>query len=1397
MYLGIDIGSLYLSIVLMNEDGKVVKSIYEPHKGSPLAVLQSKLQDISLADVLGCAKTGSGSKKITGIGSFIDPVVAQLDGVRTFTGDAKNIIVIGAGSFTLIRTNDRGEYLKHTSNSACASGTGAFLDQQAMRLKFKPEELPAKAECAKNCPSVATRCAVFAKSDIIHLQQEGFLPEDIAAGLCHGLGRSAIDQLLQGRQISGKTVMVGGVAKNSQVVKSVAKRLNMPINVPECPELIGAIGAALYAKGHGESANMQLSDIQVMEEERKKVLRAPLELKHSNYPDFTYHDFYIDETETETAIIKPLEDKAYSVALGIDIGSTSTKCTLMTTDKEMLAIYYTATRGNPIKAIKNLFKAISASEKKNNVSFNVVGVGTTGSGRKFIKKVINADTECDEITAHAKAATFIDPNVDTILELGGQDAKFTQLQNGVVYNSIMNYVCAAGTGSFIEEQAKKLGISVWDYADFVMGEEAPFTSDRCTVFMERDLETLMTAGYTKKEIASSVLFSVRDNYLNKVVGGFGIGKHVYFQGATARNKALVAAFEQEIGRPISVSPYCHVTGAMGMSLSVIERNVQNSSFCGFGFAEEETVTTTENCELCSSQCTTTVVTTGSEEVKWGFKCGRDDDDDGPVRRKLPEYDLFKFRNKLLHTIGKKDIEHKRGVVTAPMSLTTFEYAPFWRAFFAELDYELILSPLSTSDTMVAGEQLKTAEFCAPVVLALGQARSAFALQSNFYFMPYMIREQKTSDFSNSHFCPHVQSYPSLIKALFPEIDDKKMLCPVFDRENPERYTTNMLFKEFGLKMDIRAGQVKRALRAGVAANKEFQTACLDAGIERLKEIEKSDKMGVVVVGRPYNTVDPILSLNLPKKIAEKGIVVFPVEFVPAEPKKSAADWPNMYWTYGQRILSAARTISNHKNLFGVFLTSFSCGPDSYLLSYFKDIMAEVKKPYLTLQLDAHGADAGYLTRIEAAIEAFKAWEPKEKKTEVVRGEVSGALKNVKTVFVPAMDPIICHLFAGAFRRFGYESKVVEENQETLAYGLKHCSGGECMPCPSTLGGFIHAIKSSNIKPENAALFMPTTDGPCRFGQYNVLHSIALKKLGMEKATILSPSSQNAYQGLPPKLRKLMWDAIVVGDVMHKVVNKIRPYEINTGETDAVLARYRKLIEEEFAKDEKKADLPGVFGEFVKTCKAIKTERFGTRPLIGVVGEIYVRCSEFSNNNVIKEIENLGGEAFRTSTAEWILYTGFLQKYLTKGTFKIKERLEAYLKNKFFHGREAIFVDIARDIIRDRIDPDIEKVVKAGGKYVPYEYQTEAILTFGRSVLMIEEENVKAIVNVAPTFCMPGVFTSSMFFSIEEKYGVPVICNFYDGSGDPNAALVPHLHYLRERLAKEMGKITQKTSAAAA
>ncbi|TET33332.1 MAG: hypothetical protein E3J72_17300 [Planctomycetota bacterium] len=1392
MYLGIDIGSLYLSLAILDEQGNLVRNAYEAHRGNPMGVLRGKLDEISLSEIVGCAKTGSGATKIAGIGPFIDSVVAQLDGTRAYINDARNIVAIGAGSFTLIRTNERGEYSKHSSNLACASGTGAFLDQQALRLEFKPEELHLKAACAKSCPSVATRCAVFAKSDIIHLQQAGFEPEDIAAGLCRGLGRSAIDQLLQGRAISGKTVMIGGVARNPEVVKAVEKRIGMKIQVPERPELTGAIGAALYAKNSARPARIVINKISVKEEEgqKKKVIRPPLELKLSDYPEFKYHDFHIDGNETEAALVQELiPGEVYPIALGIDIGSTSTKCTLVTPDREMLAIYYRATAGNPIQAVKHLFSAIRETERRTGASFQVIGAGTTGSGRKFIRKVVGADIELDEITAHARAATFIDPEVDTIIELGGQDAKFTQLQNGIVYNSVMNYVCAAGTGSFIEEQAKKLDISIWEYADFVMGMQAPFTSDRCTVYMERDLEALMAAGYSKREIAAAVLFSVRDNYLNKVVDGLHIGDRVYFQGATARNKALVAAFEEELGKPIAVSPYCHVTGALGMSLMVLDEVKGESTFRGIGFANEETVTTREQCTFCTNECAITVVTMGNGCVKWGFKCGRDDADTGPVRKKLPEYDLFKLQKKLQRSIGARKIADKRGVVAAPRSLTSYGYLPFWRAFFAELGYELKISPPSTNETLVAGESMKTAEFCAPVVLGLGHARAVTEMDADYYFFPYMIREEQRQGFSNSHFCPHVQSHPALVKALFPDIHENRLLRPVFELNRSERFSVNLLMKDLGPKLGVRQDEVRSALRAGKTALSEFNARCLDAGRERLAEVEREGKMAVVVVGRPYNTIDSILSLDLPKKIAEKGITVFPVEFVPLNYGRTAEDWPGMYWAYGQTILAAADVIRDHPNLFGVFLTNFSCGPDSYLLSYFKHIMAGRRKPHVTLQLDAHGADAGYLTRIEAAIEAFRAWRPDEA-ARPTRHVINKKLTRDHTLFMPVMDSIISPLFAASFRRFGYKCEVLDESEEILALGLKHCSGGECLPCPSTLGGFLQKVKDSGVPPQRTALFMPMATGPCRFGQYHVLQSLAFKKLGMDGVVVITPSSENAYGGLSSPLRKLLWDAVVVGDIMHKVGSKIRPYEMEEGQTDNVLAYYQKELETQFAR-ERGADIPGALGAFVRDVTAIRTHELGSRPLIGVVGEIYVRSADFSNGFLVREIERLGGEALQASIAEWILYTDFITKYLMKGTFKIRQRLYAYLKNKFFHSREKFYTDIAGELLRDRLDPPMEHVMEKGGRYVPYEFQGESILTLGRTVIMIEEEGVQAVVNASPTFCMPGTFTSGMFPTIEERYGVPIICNFYDGSGEPNRSLIPHLHYLRERLAGVLPKAADK------
>jgi predicted CoA-substrate-specific enzyme activase len=470
-YLGVDVGSLYAGIVLLDQNGNVQKQAYVRHHGEPLNAIEKTLKDFPLETVTNVARTGSGGESIPLPGKYINAVVAGVEGVQKLDPEVRNIISIGGGSFSLTRLNDDGSYRTCTTNSACASGTGAFLDQQALRLQVDPTELAEKADRYEGTPpGVATRCAVFAKSDMIHLQQEGFSSDAIAAGLCAGLGHSTVDGLLGGHSLNGKTICIGGVSKNKVVVGSVREKLGIDVTVAEHPEMVGALGAALYAGKQDETIAFDLKCLQEkdeMEEDADTFLRAPLKLELSEYPDFKFHDYWVDENKSEIALVEPLSGTV-PVILGIDIGSTSTKAALLDDDQRVVAWIYRKTAGDPIGAVQKLLDAVRKLEARAEIKLNVKGVGTTGSGRKMIGTIIGADLAINEITAHARAAVYIDPKVDTILELGGQDAKFTQLSKGVVYNSVMNYVCAAGTGSFIEEQALKLGVPIAEYADFAI-----------------------------------------------------------------------------------------------------------------------------------------------------------------------------------------------------------------------------------------------------------------------------------------------------------------------------------------------------------------------------------------------------------------------------------------------------------------------------------------------------------------------------------------------------------------------------------------------------------------------------------------------------------------------------------------------------------------------------------------------------------------------------------------------------------------------------------------------------------------------------------------------------------------------------------------------------------------
>ena len=973
-WLGIDIGSIGISTVLLNDDAEIIQKSYTRHKGEALKALQSTMKNFDTASVKGLVLTGSGAERLNIGGVHIDPIVTGVEGVKRLTPGVKNIIYIGGGSFSLTQLDDQGNYTRSRINSACASGTGAFLDQQATRLQVPPTELAQKAmSYSKQPPSVATRCAVFAKSDMIHLQQEGFSVEAIAAGLCAGLGRSTVDGLLGGRSVSGKTAVIGGVAKNTVVVNAVTEKIGTEVIVPDEPELVNALGAAIVARKNKGKGGVKLQNLHPEDDHKKQsFLRSPLKMELSKYPDFSTAQHWVNNDNSEIAIVKETSG-TITVSLGIDIGSTSTKAAVMDNENNVIGWIYRKTAGDPISAVQLLFKAFREMEKQGGFKLEVKGVGTTGSGRKMIGELIGADLATNEITAHATAATFIDPEVDTILELGGQDAKFTQLQNGMVYNSIMNYVCAAGTGSFIEEQAHKLGIPLADYADKVMGQECPKTSDRCTVYMERDLDILLARGWSKEQVAAAVLHSVRDNYLNKVVGGLQIGEHIYFQGATARNKGLIAAFEVELGKPIQVSPFCHVTGALGMCILAkdrIDEKDKSQNFAGFDFADKKIIVDYEVCELCHNKCNLSIIKTGDKTLAWGLKCGRDYEDNKVKVKKSTTFEWWKEREKAWnkHIKTTRDGGPRVGILR---SLGTYGYYPFWNAFLSDLGCKAVLSSRSTEEVLHGGIEISQAEYCAPVAMSHGHARKMLAEDNvDYILVPHMIREPIIQGFTDAHFCCYVQSHPSVLAQVEGLEWGNKLLDPLLQLNLPEKTQIKQLAEKLCGPLCVTEKQIGKALKKAKKHFNWFNQECIRIGNDAISKLEKNNQLGIVCIGRPYNTCDFGMTLELPKKIAEMGYPVIYMDQLDFDLTSIQPEYSNMYWHYGQKILAAAKYIANSKRLFGVYFTNFMCGPDSYIMTYFKEEMGKTGKPYLCLQFDGHGADAGYLTRIEAALESF-------------------------------------------------------------------------------------------------------------------------------------------------------------------------------------------------------------------------------------------------------------------------------------------------------------------------------------------------------------------------------------------------------------------------------------------
>ena len=644
-------------------------------------------------------------------------------------------------------------------------------------------------------PPIATRCSVFAKTDLIHRQQEGYGKAALWCGLCKSMTGTFLNTLLRGRPLKGLTVLTGGVAQNREVMRWLKARYGDLVKTFDDAAYSCAIGAAHMTNGHVADLAATIGSLRDVGQRAAEAPRRPrLEFHKTRYPSFDIAEAYTDESGNEVRVTQWPQEKTVSVYLGLDIGSTSTKTVLMDSDEKVLADIYRRTSGDPIQATKLLFTAVQELARRANCEVKVLGAGTTGSGRKLVGHVIGADLVVNEITAHLSGAAHVDPAVDTIFEIGGQDSKYICAQDGRIFDSNMNYVCAAGTGSFVEEQAKKLGFRLEEIGDVVMGIAPPVTSDRCTVFMEQDVDRLLRQGYTREECMAAVLCSVVKNYFNKVVGRRRVSRErIFFQGATARNKGLVAAFENLLGVEMVVSPYCHVMGSYGVALLVkraIEGKGQASRFKGVDLARRRVALRNERCELCANHCKITFaeIEGETEPPSWGYMCGRD-----PAEARVRVHREFApFRDRFaLPRRPREDSARPPAAGTAvahahdrhPALSHHLQPLPALATLFRELGFQVALSGRTDEETVRLGNELAAADFCFPIKVAQGQAASlARRNDVDFLFLPHAICAPLNPRTTNSYFCPYVQAFPSVERSALTVhgVDASRLLTPVMD-----------------------------------------------------------------------------------------------------------------------------------------------------------------------------------------------------------------------------------------------------------------------------------------------------------------------------------------------------------------------------------------------------------------------------------------------------------------------------------------------------------------------------------------------------------------------------------------------------------------------------------------
>lgn len=1398
-HIGIDIGSTTVKVIVLDDSKNMIFKSYKRHlsdiKNSVISLLREAYDSVG-DNRVSVVITGSGGMKLAKKLNveFVQEVIASTKAIETYNPETDVVIELGGEDAKIIYLTNG---IEQRMNGICAGGTGSFIDQMAILLKTDAKGLNDLAKDYKNIYSIAARCGVFAKTDIQPLINEGARKEDIAASIFHAVVVQTISVLACGRKIKGNVAFLGGpLYFLSELRNRFIDVLNLEkgnIIFPENAQLYIAMGAALSYKNDYILFSDLIKNIESLKD-IEDVVSSEIKPLFDNE-----REYELFKNRHKKNIVKSIDISSYKgkCFLGIDAGSTTTKVALIDECGNLLFSEYKSNEGNPLRStigILNNLYSILPSEAK------IVNSVVTGYGEGLIKSALKVDFGEIETIAHYKGAKFFSPKVDFILDIGGQDMKCLKINQGVIETIILNEACSSGCGSFLETFAKSLNLDIKEFAKKALFSKHPVDlGSRCTVFMNSRVKQAQKEGNSVGDISAGLSYSVIKNALYKVIkmkSSEDIGKHPVVQGGTFYNDAVLRSFENLTCREVVRPNIAGIMGAFGASIIAKEKYKEGYITTLLNKESMNSINlkiSTSRCKGCSNNCLLTVNDFGnSEKFISGNRCEKGM---GLYRKEKVDINLFDYKYKRVFNYRKLDAESAiRKEIGIPRVLNIYEDYPLWHTIFTNLGFSVVLSDASSKDVYEQGmDSIASESACYPAKLVHGHIQNLIKKGIKNIFYPCIRSESKEFKNANNSFnCPVVMSYSEVIKNNISEIKENKInyinpFLPIHNKSSLKKRLLEELNKIKNYDKDfleISKEEINKSVELGFEEYEKFKADMRYMGEKSIEIINKNNKRGIVLAGRPYH-IDPEINHGIPELINSLDMAVLTEDSVAHLGKLEEPLRVVDQWTYHSRLYRAANFVNYEKNIELVQLNSFGCGLDAVTTDQVQEILNGEGKIYTCIKIDEGnnlGAAKIRLRSLKASIEErdINGLKIEKRKKTYIKGKINKSTKSNYTILMPQMSPIHFELVEHAIKSCGYNIEVLKDYDGAIEEGLKYVNNDACYPAIIVIGQLVKAIKSGKYDLSKTMVAITQTGGVCRATNYIGFLRKALSDAGYGDIPVISLSlngeeKRNLYSVFSLGIINRVMMAAIYGDLLMKVLYRVRPYEQYKGSANKLYQKHLEICKDSLKKaslSNFKENIYNIVKEFDEF--PIKEQ---DKPRVGLVGEILVKFHPLANNNIVDILEAEGVEVVVPELMNFFLScaynTYYKSEYLLDKKYKklggklMKDTIEMYQKH---------YSNALKNSKRFNIPESIETLASKASKVVSIGNQAGEGWLLTAEMVELIENGVGNIVCMQPFACLPNHITGKGV--IKELKRIYKSANIVPIDYDPGASEVNQINRIK-------------------